>query len=244
MFDSSSNIILNPLQWHILDLIEQKPYLQKDLVKEIGKSGSTIQYNLNQLEKYRFIEKSTVQTIGSASIKEIKVKNSAIQKIRYLLGRNISEFTLITGFGKDSDLFQSYMLPITSLNLLKKENYQIENIILCITPESNLDEFTKLIQPTETITFPYTDYRSEHSKLFDEIIRIIEMYTPKTNIILDLTPLTKLYTLFLLQQSINYQFPSFYLGYKSSNEYELIWTYRPENNQKIFSSSNRKERTS
>ncbi|NMC08088.1 MAG: hypothetical protein GYA24_22980 [Candidatus Lokiarchaeota archaeon] len=55
---------------------------------------------------------------------------------------------------------------------------------------------------------------------------LIQEETKECDVIIDLTPLTKLLTLKLLELSHKYQIPSVYIGKSSKKKDELIWICR------------------
>jgi hypothetical protein len=55
---------------------------------------------------------------------------------------------------------------------------------------------------------------------------IIQEEQKISDLILDLTPLTKLLTIKLLEFSYKYKIPSMYLGKKGDNENSLLWIYQ------------------
>ena len=117
---------------------------------------------------------------------------------------------------------------------LNKQGYKIKNVIAYITPESSLGLARKLFDFNEVITFPYNEFRNPNSKVFTTFHSLIRKYSSSTNLILDTTPLTKLFTLKLLQLSIQYQIPSFYYGKTNYDTNQLIWTYRPLSKYILF----------
>jgi hypothetical protein len=117
------------------------------LAEELGLSGAGLSYHLEILEKEEnLIKKKTTLKVGNVSLNEISLNPNCIQQVRKILKKETGNYTLISGFGKDSILGESYMLPIYASDLLKKEGYNINRIIAFITPESNLKKAEELIK--------------------------------------------------------------------------------------------------
>ncbi|WP_371805695.1 hypothetical protein [Candidatus Lokiarchaeum ossiferum] len=240
MFNFNSQFTPTQTQIKILELLAQKSHQQKVLGQKVGIAPSTLGYNLGILEKVYLIQRKTLHQIGNVAIKEISLHPKARQKVRRMLGKNVDDYTLITGFGKDNELFQSHELPMEVCSRLKKIGYSIKNIVACITPESNVEGAQKFVEITECLSYPYNEYRNDETEFFTQLAAVIEKYNQTTNVILDTTPLTKLFTLKLLQISIKYQIPSFYLGKDAREQNRIIWTYVPEDKQVIFAEERRK----
>ena len=197
--------------------------MQKDLTKAMGISGAGLLYHLNILEEEELIIKKPVITVGSVTLKEISINPSKRQMVRKILDIKTEGYTLITGFGKDSSLNLSYMLPIKAGRLLEEEGYNIKRVVAFITPESNLEAATRLIKIDREINKPYSLYRTHESDLMDNLESIIREEQKNMDLILDLTPLTKLLTVKLLMLSFKYDIPSFYLGLRDDDSNYLIW---------------------
>ncbi|WP_371805349.1 winged helix-turn-helix domain-containing protein [Candidatus Lokiarchaeum ossiferum] len=226
MFNRTFNYHLNDKQLHILALLEKKPYQQKDLAVAIGISGAGLLYNLNKLEEADLITKKTLATVGNVSLNEIAIHPNAIQRVRSLLGISKDHYTLITGFGLDSPTFgPSYEIPLKSKALLQKEGYVISRIVAFVTPKSNLKDAKKFETFDVVHEYPYLEYRNDDSSIFQNLESLIQSEQKDSNVILDLTPLTKLLTIRLLEISVKYKIPSFYLGKTTGDEDFLLWVF-------------------
>ncbi|MFX0099752.1 MAG: winged helix-turn-helix transcriptional regulator [Candidatus Hodarchaeota archaeon] len=210
-------------QLKILGLLLKKPYQQKELAEAIGMSGAGLLYHVNILEKRKLIKRKTIATVGNVSLKEISIHPNAIQRVRLLTGVELSSYTLFSGMGKDFKDWEPSTIPVTVKNLLEKEGYKISRIVAFITEESNIENAKKLVKIDRTIEYPYFDYRNESSEIFLNLETIIQGEMRNANIILDLTPLTKLLTIKLLELSTKYHIPSLYLGKNDKGDNYLLW---------------------
>lgn len=218
-------------QINVLQKLIERPYKQKELAEALGLSGAGLSYHLDILEKEEdLIRKTTTLKVGNVSLNEISLNPNAIQRVRKILKKETGNYTLISGFGKDSTLGESHMLPIYASDLLKKEGYNISRIVVFITPESNLKKAEELVKFDKVINKPYVDYRNLDSDLMKNIESIIQEEQKLSDLILDLTPLTKLLTIKLMELSTKYRIPSMYLGKKGDNENYLLWIYQSNHN--------------
>ncbi|MHA1799814.1 MAG: hypothetical protein ACTSVY_15300 [Candidatus Helarchaeota archaeon] len=155
-----------------------------------------------------------------------------MHEIRKILGLEKKGNLLITGFGEFKEGYDEiYKIPDRAFKLLTKQNIKIAKIYCFTTPKArktredyamkedseNLVEIDKFFDK-----YIYTDYRNEDSGFVEEIINILKEEIGNFDIYLDLTPLTKLYTIKILEISEKYNIPSFYLGEKESKSY-IFW---------------------
>ena len=213
-------------QKQILKLLLSKSYRQKELAVELGISGAGLLYHLNLLEKDKLIFKKKLFEVGNVTINEISLNPNMVQLARTIVKMPIGKCTLITGFGKDSDLGPSSMIPATVKGLLEKENYTIDRIIAFVGTDSNVENANRFVKIDEYISRDYNDYRNEHSELMQNIESIVRNEQVNSEVILDLTPLSKLLTIKLLEISYRYQIPSFYLGKTKDDKDYLLWIVR------------------
>nr|MDO8110337.1 ArsR family transcriptional regulator [Candidatus Sigynarchaeota archaeon] len=227
MFNPDEKEEFHENQVRILRLLLEKPYQQKGLAEAMGMSGAGLLYHLDILGKKRFIIKKTIAQVGNASLNEISINPNAIQRTRRILNLEPGSYTLITGFGKDSALGKSSTLPSVAKSLLEQEDYKIGRTVAFTTPDSSLDDAKKLARLDKIIEAEYHEYRDEDSPLMKNLEGIIQVEQKDKDLIFDLTPLTKLLTIRLLDLSYKYKIPSFYTGIKESGENHLIWIYSP-----------------
>ena len=75
-----------------------KPYIQKNLQSALEITFPGLLYHLEKLEKMQFIQKNTIQKVGSAKINEISIDPIQLQNIRRVLNMDIGICTLAYGF--------------------------------------------------------------------------------------------------------------------------------------------------
>lgn len=215
-------------QKKILELLLDKTYMQKDLAEAVKISGAGLFYHINILEnEEHLITKETKYQVGTVSLNEISLNPNAIQRVRKILERSFENYTLISGFGKTSELGLSYTIPSMISGLLKDEGYKINRIVVFVTDESDVKKAKDLGKLDRIIEYKYSDYRNTDSKLMRIIEQIVIEEQKNTDLILDLTPLTKLLTIKLLEISNKFQIPSCYLGKSEDGENNLLWIYQP-----------------
>ena len=212
-------------QKKILQLLLKTTYMQNELAKAVKISGAGLLYHLKLLEKNGIIHKKTITKVGNVTLNRISINANSVQKVRKILGLTKKNFTLISGFGKDSELGQPYTIPATAKLLLGKEDYNIQRVIAFVTPESNINKAKEILKIDRFIEKSIQDYRNPDSELMNKLELIIQEEQKEAEIILDLTPLTKLLTIKFLEFSYKYDIPSFYLGKKESGENSLIWLH-------------------
>ena len=123
-------------------------------------------------------------------------------------------FALLTGFG---GLKTGYRIPDIVFKLLIKYHYPISRVI-CFTSEDakgkrmEFKEQENLIDIDEFLVYPYEDYRFIESDFFQSIELKISKEMEIANILIDLTPLSKLFSFKLLELANKYQIPCVYLG--------------------------------
>ena len=213
-------------QKQILSLLLEHPFQQKELATEMGISGAGLLYHLNKLEDDGIIRKITTAQVGNVSINEISLNPNAIQQVRAILGKKTRKYTLITGFGIGNLKTEYYSsnIPVQAKNLLEDEGYQLSRIIALITEDSNLNRAQKLVKIDEVLKASYEDYRNIRSTFMTRDLEFMIQKEQKQNdLIIDLTPISKLLTLKLLEISHQYSIPSFYMGMNEKKEYNLIW---------------------
>ncbi|MEE9377293.1 MAG: winged helix-turn-helix domain-containing protein [Candidatus Lokiarchaeia archaeon] len=219
---SSDDFSENQIQ--ILKLLFDKDYLQQELQNALSTTGSNLHYHLNRLKKYNLIRKEIVQKIGNARINRISLNPSARQYIRKILRFKVKDYTLITGFGT---LGTGYKLPDTVFQILREIYYPISRIVCFTSPDAiekreehqeqeNLRKFDHFIE------FPYEDYRNIESEFFQKVENILSVEMKSADIIIDLTPLSKLFSFKLLEMANKYYLPCVYLGINEEGNYELL----------------------
>jgi hypothetical protein len=191
----------------------------------LGISAPALLYHLDALAAQRLILKTTIAQIGNARINEISINPPALQQIRQILGLGSAGLTLITGFGKEGN---GYRIPDIALRLLEGQGYSIKRIVCFSSPDAKIirdahenDEY--LFQLDQYHLFDYVDYRNFSSTFFQQVESLLDEEIQAADVLLDLTPLSKLFSFKLLDIATRYHLPCFYLGQNSSGEYFLMW---------------------
>ncbi len=223
MFLSDDDKDFADKQKEILKLLLEKPYQQKDLAKALEISGAGLLYHIEILEKRKIIVRKTLAEVGNVSLKEVSLHPGAVQRARAILGQKSRSYTLVTAFGKDSDLGQASTIPSKVAGLLKEQGFDIARVVVFVTPASNLDEARALVPIDQVHTFEYNDFRNDDSKVMKELSTFIEAEQKSADVIIDVTGLTKLLTIKLLEISHNFRIPSVYLGIRSDGTEFLLW---------------------
>jgi len=212
-------------QIQILKFLLESSCHQNKLQNLVGISAPGLLYHLNNLEKYDLIIKKTIQQIGNARINEISINPYQIQRIREILNLEIQNYTLITGFG---ELATGYKIPDISLSLLKENHYKINRIICFTTKKAELTRNEKLKQEDlvkiqKIYLYKYEDYRNLTSALYSELDEILLKEIKNANLIIDITPLSKLYSFQMLRKANKYGLPCYYIGQDKEGDPKIIW---------------------
>ena len=212
-------------QKQILKALMDKSFRQNELQELLGITSPGLLYHLNNLEKYDLIIKETIQQIGNAKINEISINTFQLQRIREILNLKIKNCTLITGFG---ELGTGYQLPDASSELLKKHHYKINRIVCFTTKKAEairnekLKE-EKLVKIHHYYHYDYEEYRNLNSSFFSDVDGIILEEIKEANLLIDITPLSKLYSFEMLKKANKYGLLCFYIGQDEEGNDKLIW---------------------
>jgi DNA-binding PadR family transcriptional regulator len=229
-----SSHTFSEIQLEILRILLEKPYkqneLQNTLEKQLNKSISAqnLSYHLGILEREQLIEKKVIAQIGNARINEIFLNNGQLQRIRHLLHIEIQNFTLVTGFGR---IETGYKIPDIIVRELKKFQIFITRIVCFTTSDARkirdnqmnkehlltIDEYHDQYDFDRDYCYLDSDLYQHH---LDEILRK-ELKT--ANLVIDLTPMSKLYSFKMLELANRYQLPCFFLGKNAQQSDLLIW---------------------
>lgn len=209
----------------ILNLLFEKEYQQKDLQEALKTTAPNLYYHLNKLEELDLIKKKTLYEVGNVKINEISLNPASRQQVRKIIGKEVSNYVLITGFGV---LKTGYRVPDLVYNILNKYHYPISRIICFTTPDARekrmkFKEEDNLMEINEFFAYPYQDYRFIESEFFQSIEIKISKEMEAANIIIDLTPLSKLFSFKLLELANKYQIPCVYLGMDGEGKDKLYW---------------------
>ena len=83
----------------ILNLLFEKEYQQKDLQEALKTTAPNLYYHLNKLEELDLIKKKTLYEVGNVKINEISLNPASRQQVRKIIGKEVNNYVLITGFG-------------------------------------------------------------------------------------------------------------------------------------------------
>lgn len=212
-------------QIQILNILFEKEYQQKELQEKLGTSAPNLHYHLNRLEELDFIRKKTLFIVGNVKINSISLNPAARQQVRKIIGIEVKNYTLLTGFGS---LKTGYRIPDLVLNILRKYKFPITRVICFTTPDGKekRDEHRKeenLLKEDDLIILPYQEYRYTESEFFKRIEELISEEMKEADIILDLTPLSKFFSFKLLELANKYLLPCVYLGLDKEENDKLFW---------------------
>ncbi len=192
---------------------------------KLSTSAPNLHYHLNRLEELDMIKKKTLYEVGNVKINTISLNPVARQQVRKILGKDVMNYTLITGFGS---LKTGYRVPDLVLNILRKYKFPITRIICFTTPDGKkkrddhiIDE--NLIKIDEFVILPYKEYRHTEFEFFQRIEDILSKEMKEADIIIDITPLSKLFSFKLLELANKYPLPCVYLGIDKNEEDKLFW---------------------
>lgn len=212
-------------QIQILNLLFEREYQQKDLQEAVETSAPNLHYHLNKLEELDLVRKKTLYKVGNVKINSISLNPASRQQIRKIIGKEVKNYTLITGFG---ELDTGYRVPDLVFNILNKYHYPITRIV-CFSTEiakSRRIEFLEeeeLIDIEEFLLFPYKEYRHMESEFFQTVENKISTEMEDANLIIDVTPLSKLFSFKLLELANKYQIPCIYLGMDKKSKVKIYW---------------------
>jgi len=211
-------------QIQILKLLFEKDYLQNNLQDALNTTGANLHYHLTRLKGYNLIRKETIQKIGNARVNKVSINPSARQCIRQILGFEVKDYTLVTGFGA---LKEGYQLPDRVFKILKEKNYPISRVVCFSSPDAikKREEHQKeenLMEIDDFFEFSYEDYRNVKSEFFQKVEKILSEEMKTADIIIDLTPLSKLFSLKMLELANKYSLPCIYLGITEKGDNELL----------------------
>ena len=212
-------------QINILNLLFEKEYQQKDLQEALKTTAPNLYYHLNKLEKLDLVKKKTLYKVGNVKINVISLNPASRQQVRKIIGKEVSNYILITGFGV---LKTGYRVPDLVYNILIKYHYPISRVICFTTPDAKekrkeFEDMENLMKVDEFFAYPYEDYRFIESVFFQSIEIKISKEMETANIIVDLTPLSKLFSFKLLELANKYQVPCVYLGMDKGGKDKLYW---------------------
>lgn len=219
----------------IIEILLQNGSLnQRDLSNMLGITRAALFKHIRNLEsEKKLIVRTLTAQIGGAKQFKIALNPDHLQEIRSTCGKPSGHYTLISGAGKYNppdiksanansnttlDPPKSHEEAVIALNELVHMGYKINRVILFGTPESDLKHTAKLMpenvrSQVEIKRFPFSEYQNPESKLLsEELITIIRQELALGDLIFDLTPLTKPWSIKLLDYAKNFGIHAFYLA--------------------------------
>ncbi len=212
-------------QLQILRALFENEYQQKDLQKLIDTSAPNLHYHLSKLEESGLIRKETLYKVGNVKINSISLNPATRQKVRRIIGLEVENLTLITGFG---ELKTGYRVPDLMHGILRKYHYHVTRVICYTTVDAKqirlkYKDQENLMDIDEFVLFPYEEYRYLKSALYQSLKMKLSKEMEVADIIIDITPLSKLFSLKLLELANKYQIPCVYLGMDEKGKDKLYW---------------------
>ncbi|MHA1265519.1 MAG: ArsR/SmtB family transcription factor [Candidatus Helarchaeota archaeon] len=213
---------MNQTARKLLTLLLKGPQLQKDLPQLLNVKRPTVKYHVDRLEQAGLIRKKLVAKAGPIKVVEIELVKLALPQIRAILHLPITKRTLISGFTYDPRIQDkdTLTLPDISRRLLEQEGTNIDKLICFTTPLAMRERKKANLPPIDRyITYPFKTYQDP---TFAQIIKkelANELLTAE--IIIDITPLTKIYTITMQHLAHQFKFPIIYVA-RDDHSFRLI----------------------
>jgi len=213
---------ITPTQKKILQLILQGYKEIRQITKEMGMSRNAIHYQLRRLEERDLIKKKTLINVGNVSVGIVELNFLRMEDIRSILGLQAEGNALLTGctwnprYKDDSTL----KLPDNSKMLLEREGFKINKVICFTTSEARDRRATLDLPEFDYVIHDFASYQSFNIK--QSILKVLRENLEKHSVILDMTPLTKIFSIVLLELAHEYGLPIFYTV-RSGDNYRIEW---------------------
>ncbi|MHA1785668.1 MAG: winged helix-turn-helix transcriptional regulator [Candidatus Helarchaeota archaeon] len=212
-------------QKKILKLIDNGFTEIRTITAKMGLSRTAVHYQLKQLKKKKVIFLKTKFKMGNVKIGEVEFNPLFTHEIRKALNKKLLNHVLFTGCTwnpnyKDEETLK---IPEISSMLLEKSNIPVDKIVCFTTPQA--------LKLRKARGYPDLDYYPFEFKIYQDlnvrnvILDVLKKEILSHDIILDMTPLSKIFTITLLDLAHEYKLPIFYLV-KSDGAYHLEW-YEP-----------------
>jgi len=203
----------------LLILIEG-PQLQKELPKKLHVKRPTVKYHVDRLEQEGLIKKELIAEAGTIKIIQLKINNLALPVIRKKLNLSVNKITLISGFTFDPKVqdYETLKLPDITRQLLKAHGSEIDKLV-CFTTQRAMEERerVKLPQIDRYIPYPFNVYQNPlFSQIAEKELANEILYA---DVIIDVTPLTKIFTITMLKLAHRYQLPVVYIARHQSSSH-------------------------
>ncbi len=208
---------MNQTARKLLALLMKGPQLQKDLPRLLKVKRPTIKYHVDRLEEEGLIIKKIIAHAGAIKIVQLELDKLALPLIRKILQLPSNKRTLISGFTYDPRIQdkETLKLPDISRRLLEKEGNKLDKLV-CFTTPLAMQERERAGLPLidRYISYPFETYQDP--SFADIAKRELAEELTHAEIIIDITPLTKIYTITMLQIAHLYHLPVIYIARNQS----------------------------
>ncbi|MFX1294492.1 MAG: ArsR family transcriptional regulator [Promethearchaeota archaeon] len=201
----------------LLKLLLEGPQLQKDLPKKLKVKRPTIKYHVDRLEEEGLINKKLIAEAGPIKVVELAINKLALPQIRKKLNLHINKRTLISGFTFDPRIqdIDTLKLPDITRYLLTSEGYEVDKLV-CFTTKIAMQERKKENLPMIDRYIPYP-FKIYQDPSFSQIVeQELAQEILNADVIIDITPLTKIYTITMLNIAHHYKLPVVYVARENS----------------------------
>ena len=202
---------------NLLKLLLEGPQLQKTLPQKLKVRRPTIKYHVDRLESEGLIKKTMIAEAGSIKVVQLEINQLALSQIRKKLNVLVNKNTLISGFTFDPRIQDRDTLKVPDIarQLLEAHEVVIDKLV-CFTTELAMEERQKSNLPPidRYISYPFTAYQNPSFSQIAE--RELAQEILGANVIIDITPLTKIYSITLLNIAHLYKLPVIYIAREDS----------------------------
>lgn len=153
---------------------------------------SSLNHHLRMLRRMGLIEQRR-----SGKVLVNRVVPLHVQKLREELGCR-APVALISGYTYDPERGDPQTLGLLdrAVRLLEREGVEVRRCIAFTTPKAQqMMEVAKYRRGDEEVPMDISVYQNELPRVEREMSRVIERYLPEYEVVVDLTPLTKLFTI-------------------------------------------------
>jgi len=201
----------------LLKLLLKGPQFQRDLPQLLKVRRPTIKYHIDLLEQKGLIKKNLIAEAGSIKVVQLELNQLALPQIRNLLNLSVIKTTLISGFTFDPRIQdkETLKLPDIARHLLEVENLQIDKLV-CFTTEKAMEERLKSNLPFIDRYIPYPFKVYQNPSFYQAAERELTQEIIDADVIIDITPLTKIYSITMLNIAHLYKLPVIYIARENS----------------------------
>ncbi|MEM2534378.1 MAG: hypothetical protein QXP47_03680 [Candidatus Nezhaarchaeales archaeon] len=193
----------------LLNCLKSENYVSlASLAEEVSKvvryrASAALSQNAALLERRGILEKRV-----EGRRVYVKIRPNYVQVVRAALNFK-SPYCLISGYTwnpMEPEKLEPLKNYVDAVKKLEDEGIKVDYIVCFTTPEAQnkRKELGVTPEPNEEIVFPFKVYQSDYDRLKREIKSVVDRLIYKYEPILDITPLTKLYSDILAEISENY----------------------------------------